>query len=297
MTATATAGTGTTGAAPDEYVAPRKSPWPVIGNAVAILVIALWCLVPFYWMLVLSLRPNTDVFNPSLFFTNVTFSNYTYAFQEGNFGRALLNSLFIGAVVTIVGMVFGVFAAYASARLQFRGKGILLGAMLAASMFPQVALITPLFQLFTNIGWLGTYQAIIIPQIAFALPLSVYTLTSFFREMPWELEQAAKVDGATPFQAFRLVILPLAAPAMFTTAILVFLASWNDFLISVLMYSNKPELAPVTVAIARFSVGPNQTPFVQPMAAGIIVTIPLVLIVLLFQRRIVSGLTAGGVKG
>jgi multiple sugar transport system permease protein len=193
--------------------------------------------------------------------------------------------------------VFGVFAAYASARLQFRGKGLLLGAMLAASMFPQVALITPLFQLFTNIGWLGSYQAIIIPQIAFALPLSVYTLTSFFREMPWELEQAAKVDGATPFQAFRMVILPLAAPAMFTTAILVFLASWNDFLISVLMYSNKPNLATVTVGIARFSVGPNQTPFAQPMAAGVIVTIPLVIVVLLFQRRIVSGLTAGGVKG
>jgi multiple sugar transport system permease protein len=280
-----------------EFAPPRKSPWPAIGNIAAIVVIALWCLLPFYWMLVLSFRPNNQVFQGGFFFSNVTFDNYTYAFQEGNFGRALLNSLFIGAVVTIVGMVFGVFAAYAAARLQFRGKGVLLGAMLAASMFPQVALITPLFQLFTNIGWLGSYQAIIVPQIAFALPLSVYTLTSFFREMPWELEQAAKVDGATPFQAFRMVILPLAAPAMFTTAILVFLASWNDFLISVLMYSNKPELAPVTVAIARFSVGQNQQPFAQPMAAGVIVTIPLVIIVLLFQRRIVSGLTAGGVKG
>ena len=294
---TATAVRTDTGAPASDYKAPRKSPWPAIGNIVAIAVIALWCLLPFYWMLVLSLRPNNAVFKDSFFFTDVTFANYSYAFQEGNFGRALLNSLFIGAVVTLVAMVFGVFAAYASARLQFRGKGILLGAMLAASMFPAVALITPLFQLFTNIGWLGTYQAMIIPQIAFALPLAVYTLTSFFREMPWELEQAAKVDGATPFQAFRMVILPLAAPAMFTTAILVFLSSWNDFLISVLMYSNKPELAPVTVAIARFSVGPNQTPFAQPMAAGVVVTIPLVLIVLLFQRRIVSGLTAGGVKG
>lgn len=286
-----------TRSAPGEFTPPRKSPWPAIGNIAAIALIAIWCLVPFYWMLVLSLRPNNDVFNKSLWFTNVTFDNYTYAFAEGNFGRALLNSLFIGAVVTLVAMVFGVFAAYAAARLQFRGKGILLGSMLAASMFPQVALITPLFQLFTNIGWLGTYQAIIVPQIAFALPLAVYTLTSFFREMPWELEQAAKVDGATPFQAFRMVILPLAAPAMFTTAILVFLASWNDYLISVLMYSNNGNIAPVTVAIGRFSVGPNQVPFAQPMAAGVIVTIPLVLVVLLFQRRIVSGLTAGGVKG
>lgn len=296
MTDTAVRTGAGTSTAP-EYVPPRRSPWPVIRNVAAIAVIMLWCLLPFYWMLVLSFRPNNQVFKDSFFFTDVTWANYTYAFQEGNFGRALLNSLFIGAVVTLVGMVFGVFAAYASARLQFRGKGLLLGAMLAASMFPQVALITPLFQLFSDLGWLGQYQAIIIPQIAFALPLSVYTLTSFFREMPWELEQAAKVDGATPFQAFRMVILPLAAPAMFTTAILVFLASWNDYLISVIMYSNVPAIAPVTVAIGQFSVGPNQTPFAQPMAAGVVVTIPLVLIVLLFQRRIVSGLTAGGVKG
>ena len=283
--------------AAEQYTPPRKSPWPMIRNVAAITVIVLWCLLPFYWMLVLSFRPNNQVFKNSFWFTDFTWDNFTYAFQEGDFGRALLNSLLIGAVVTIVGMVFGVFAAYASARLQFRGKGLLLGAMLAASMFPQVALITPLFQLFTDLGWLGQYQALIIPQIAFALPLSVYTLTSFFREMPWELEQAAKVDGATPFQAFRMVILPLAAPAMFTTAILVFLASWNDFLISVTMYNNNQAIQPVTVAIATFSVGPNQVPFAQPMAAGVVVTIPLVIVVLLFQRRIVSGLTAGGVKG
>ncbi len=283
----------------EEFDVPKKSPWPAVGNAVVLVIIALWCLLPFYWMLVMSFRDPPFALDSFPTFSHVTWSNYKYAFDTTNntFGRALLNSLFIGAVVTIVAMIVGVFAAYASARLQFRGKALLLGAVLAASMFPQVALLTPLFQLFTDLGWLGTYQALIIPQIAFALPLAVYTLTSFFREMPWELEQAAKVDGASPFQAFRLVILPLAAPAMFTTAILVFLASWNDFLLSVNLYNNEASVAPVTVAIARFTAGPNQVPFAQPMAAGVVVTIPLLIVVLLFQRRIVSGLTAGGVKG
>ena len=137
-------------------------------------------------------------------------------------------------------MAIGVFAGYAMARLSFRGKGILLAAILGASMFPGVAILTPLFQLFAGWGWLGTYQALILPQISFSLPLAVYTLTSFFSDMPWELEQAARVDGATPGQAFRLVIFPLAAPALFTTAILVFLASWNEYLLSSVLSNGKP---------------------------------------------------------
>jgi multiple sugar transport system permease protein len=161
--------------------------------------------------------------------------------------------------------MFGVFAAYALARLDFRGKFLVLGIVLGASMFPGVALLTPLFQLFTNIGWFGTYQALIIPDISFALPLTIYVLTAFFSEMPWELEQAALVDGASPGQAFRKVILPLAAPGLFTTAILAFIAAWNEYLLA--------------------------------MAAGTVVTVPLVILVLILQRRIVAGLTAGGVKG
>ena len=148
-------------------------------------------------------------------------------------------------------MIIGVFAGYAMARLAFRGKGLVLAAILGASMFPGVAILTPIFQLFTNFGWLGTYQGLILPQISFSLPLAVYTLTSFFADMPWELEQAARVDGATPGQAFRLVIFPLAAPALFTTAILVFLASWNEFLLSSVLSIGKPSVAPSTVAIAE----------------------------------------------
>lgn len=299
MTAVATPRAATGSSAEPVAVNRRPFKWSTVGNIVAIVVIILWCLLPFYWMLVMSFRDPSYAFDSTPFFSHTTWSNYSYAFSTENnhFGRSLVNSLIIGAVVTLVSMIVGVFAAYASARLQFRGKSLLLSAMLAASMFPQVALLTALFQLWTDFGWLGTYHGLIIPQIAFALPLSVYTLTSFFTQMPWELEQAAKVDGATPFQAFRLVILPLAAPALFTTAILVFLGSWNDFLLSVNLYNNNDNVAPVTVAIAKFSAGPHVTPYTQSMAAGVIVTIPLVIVVLLFQRRIVSGLTAGGVKG
>ena len=170
-------------------------------------------------------------FDTTPWFSHLTWSNFRYAFDTTNntFARSLINSLLIGAVVTIVAMVIGVFAGYAMARLAFRGKGFVLAAILGASMFPGVAILTPLFQLFTSFGWLGTYQALILPQISFSLPLAVYTLTSFFADMPWELEQAARVDGCTPGQAFRLVIFPLAAPALFTTAILVFLASWNEY--------------------------------------------------------------------
>ena len=230
--------------------------------------------------------------------THVTLDNFITAFDTsfGNrFGQALLNSVFIGVTVTVISLVIGVFAAYALARLNFRFKYLVLGFILGASMFPGVALITPLFQLFTNIGWMGTYQALIIPNISFVLPLTVYTLTSFFREMPWELEESARVDGCTQGQAFRKVIMPLAAPAIFTTAILAFISSWNEFLIASQLSNEATE--PVTVAIASFSgAQPNQIPYTAIMAAGTIVTIPLVILVLVFQRKIVAGLTAGAVK-
>ncbi|MEO6702094.1 MAG: carbohydrate ABC transporter permease [Jatrophihabitantaceae bacterium] len=273
--------------------------WGKVGTGVVIALIVIWCFLPFYWMVVLAFRNNANTYDTTPFFSHVTFANFRYAFNTSinKFGQSLINSLFIGAVVTVVAMAVGVFAGYAMARLAFRGKGIVLAAILGASMFPGVAILTPLFQLFTNFGWLGTYQALILPQISFSLPLAVYTLTSFFADMPWELEQAARVDGATPGQAFRLVIFPLAAPALFTTAILVFLASWNEYLLSSVLSVGKASVAPSTVAIANFTAGPHIVPYTQTMAAGLIVTIPLVIVVLLFQRRIVSGLTAGGVKG
>jgi multiple sugar transport system permease protein len=271
-----------------------------IGLYAGITVIVLWCLLPFYWMVVTAFRDVGYTFDTTPWPTHITLDNFRTAFStsRGNhFGRAMVNSLVIGLTTTAIAMLVGVFAAYALARLRFRGKFLILGAVLGASMFPGVALVTPLFQLFTDIHWLGSYQALILPDISFALPLTVWILTSFFAEMPWELEQAARVDGCTPGQAFRLVILPLAAPGLFTTAILVFISAWNEYLLASLLSNGRASVAPVTVAIANFTGSqPHQEPYTAVMAAGTIVTIPLVLMVLLFQRRIISGLTAGAVK-
>lgn len=277
----------------------RKFQWGNLGTVSMLVVVILWCLLPFYWMVVMAFRDNAFTYDNTFWFKHLTLQNFKYAFNTTNnqFGRSLVNSLIIGTCVTVLAMLIGVFAGYALARLAFRGKGFILAAILAASMFPGVAILTPLFQLFTDLGWLGTYQGLILPQISFSLPLAVYTLTSFFADMPWELEQAARVDGATPGQAFRLVILPLAAPAMFTTSILVFLASWNEYLLSSVLYNGNDNVAPSTVALAKFTAGPHIVANTQTMAAGLVVTVPLVLVVLLCQRRIVSGLTAGGVKG
>lgn len=278
----------------------KRFSWNNTGLYAGIAVIVIWCLGPFYWMVVTAFRDVAYTFDTSPWFTHVTLDNFRTAFStsRGNhFGHALVNSLFIGFATTALAMLVGVFASYALARLRFRGKFLVLGTVLAASMFPGVALVTPLFQLYTNIHWLGTYQALILPNISFALPLTVWILTSFFAEMPWELEQAARIDGCTAGQAFRLIILPLAAPALFTTAILVFIAAWNEFLLSSLLSNGNANVAPVTVAIAYFTgAQPHQEPYTAVMAAGTVVTIPLIMLVLLFQRRIVSGLTAGAVK-
>lgn len=262
------------------------------------LFILLWGLAPFYWMVITAFRDPSFTFTTTPWPTHVTLKNFqdALATDTGNdFLAAIGNSVLIGAATTGLALLVGIFTAYALARVEFRGKSFVTGIILAASMFPGIALVTPLFQLFTNLEWIGTYQALILPNISFVLPLTVYTLTSFFKELPWELEEAARVDGASRGVAFRKVILPLAAPALFTTAILAFIATWNEFMLASQLSSDDTE--PVTVAIARFS-GGNE--FIQPygsvMAAGALVTIPLVIMVLIFQRRIVSGLTAGGVK-
>jgi multiple sugar transport system permease protein len=287
----------TTSERPEAAKAPFK--WGNVATVGVLVFIGLWCLLPFYWMVVEAFRDNQFTYDNTFWFSHVTWSNFSYAFNTTNnqFGRSLLNSVIISTCVTLLAMAIGVFAGYALSRLAFRGKGFVLAAILASSMFPGVAILTPIFQLFTDWGWLGTYQGLILPQISFSLPLAVYTLTSFFADMPWELEQAARVDGATPGQAFRLVILPLAAPAMFTVSILVFLASWNEYLLSSVLSNGNTNVEPTTVAIANFTAGPHVPANTQTMAAGLVVTVPLIIVVLLFQRRIVSGLTAGGVKG
>lgn len=270
----------------------------LILNYAGVVFILFWGLAPFYWMVVTALRDSRHTFDTTPWPTHVTLQNFRDALatdKGNNFLAAIGNSLIVSLTTTALAVIVGVFTAYALARLDFPGKGIITGIILAASMFPGIALVTPLFQLFGDIGWIGTYQALIIPNISFALPLTIYTLVSFFRQLPWELEEAARVDGATRGQAFRKILLPLAAPALFTTAILAFIASWNEFMLARQLSTTATE--PVTVAIARFS-GPSsfEYPYASVMAAGALVTVPLIIMVLIFQRRIVSGLTAGGVK-
>lgn len=264
---------------------------------IGILLIVLYCLAPFYWMVVSSLRKPTQIFETTLWPRELTLENYQAVFDPSRgFMQALLNSAIVSSITTVIALMIATFAAYALARLEFRGKSIILILVVATSMFPLVAIVVPLLKLFTDWEWINTYQAMIVPNLSFALPLAVWNLTSFFRMMPAELEQAAMVDGCTPAQAFRRVIMPLAAPGMFTTAILVFISSWNEFLIAVTMI-NDPNIQTAPVAISKFGgISQFETPYGSQMAAGVVVTVPLVLLVLFFQRRIVAGLAAGSLK-
>lgn len=260
-------------------------------------VIIIYCLAPFYWMLVSSLRRPSDLFDGSPIPTPFSVQNYVDSFSPANhFARALLNSIFVAGTVTVLVLLIGTFTAYALARLDFTGKNLVLGIIIAISMFPGIALVIPLLKLFTDIHWINTYQALILPSMSFALPLAVWNLTAFFRQMPQELEQAAMVDGCTQGQAFRKVIIPLAAPGVFTTAIITFVAAWNEFIIALTM-TNKPTVRTATVAVSLFTgTTGRDIPYGSQMAAGVILTVPLVIMVLMFQRRIVAGLTSGGVK-
>ncbi|MEW2610414.1 carbohydrate ABC transporter permease [Streptomyces sp. NPDC047880] len=262
-----------------------------------VVAVVAYCLAPFYWMLVSSLRRTSDIFDTSLVPSPLSFENYRAVFDPvQGFGRALLNSLVVAGITTVLALVLATFTAYAMARLEFRFKRLILTLIIATSMFPVVSIVVPLLKLFTDIGWINTYQSMIVPSMSFALPLAVWNLTTFFRQMPDELEHAAMVDGCTRGQAFRKVIVPLAAPGIFTTAIITFIAAWNEFLIALSM-TNKPGMQTATVAISKFTGATTyETPFGSQMAAGVLVTVPLVVMVLLFQRRIVAGLTAGAAK-
>ncbi|WP_199431495.1 carbohydrate ABC transporter permease [Qaidamihabitans albus] len=266
---------------------------PYLGVAV----IVGYCLAPFYWMVVSSFRRTSDIFDLSALPSPWSLENYRAVFGGDNqFGRALLNSLVVAGVTTVGTVVVATLAGFALARLNFRFKNAVLAVVIATSMFPGISLLVPLLKLFTDIGWINTYQSMIVPNLSFALPLAIWYLTMFFRQLPVELEEAARVDGCTPGQAFRKVILPLAVPGVFTTAIIVFVVAWNEFIIALTMV-NEPGMQTVTVRISQFvGTAAHDSPFGTRMAAGVIATVPLVIAVLLFQRRIVAGLTSGGVK-
>jgi multiple sugar transport system permease protein len=274
-----------------------KAPGPPWWIYVAVAGVVIFCLLPFYWLVNISLKTGPDLSASDIFPPNPSLANYESIFQNDDFTRALANSAIVSLVTTFLGLVVGAFAAYALARLRMNFKFILLGIVLTISTFPQIAIAAPLFRLWSDIGLYNTLIGLVIPYLTFALPLSIYILVSFFREIPRDLEEAALVDGATNFQAFRKVIVPLAAPGLATTAILAFIAAWNEFLLATTLTSSR-EARTVPVAISQFT-GSSQfeVPLGTQSAASVVISIPLVLLVLLFQKRIVAGLTAGAVKG
>jgi multiple sugar transport system permease protein len=270
-----------------------------VGTWVGFLVILVWCLLPVVWIISLSFKSvdETTVGSPQFLPKSWTIQNYKDILANPDFTRALVNSFGISLISTLLAVVFATFAAYAIARLEFRGKRLVLSVALAIAMFPVVALVGPLFDLWRSIGLFNTWPGLIIPYMSFTLPLAIWTLSAFFREIPWEMEQAAQVDGATSWQAFRKVIVPLAAPGVFTAAILTFFFAWNEFVLAISLTSTTASRT-VPAQLSYF-VGPDpfNPPYSQLATASVVVTIPVIVIVLLFQRRIVAGLTSGAVKG
>jgi multiple sugar transport system permease protein len=268
-----------------------------VGWGTANVVVIVVALIPVLWIVSLSFKDPATITSATFWPKRWTLENYRGIFKTSEFTRALVNSIGIALISTFIAVVFASMAAYAVARLDFPGKSALIGMSLLIAMFPAISLVTPLFNIERTLRLFDTWPGLIIPYITFGLPLAIYTLSAFFREIPWELEKAAKMDGATPFQAFTKVIAPLAAPGMFTTAILVFILCWNDFLFAISLTSTT-RARTVPAAIGFFT-GSSQftAPTGSIAAAAVVITVPIILFVLFFQRRIVAGLTSGAVKG
>jgi multiple sugar transport system permease protein len=262
-----------------------------------VILIMLFCLFPFYWLINTSLKTGADLSKASVVPPNPSLDNYKSIFENGDFTKALRNSAIVSGVSTLIALTIGSFAAYALARLRFPRKFLLLAVILSISTFPPIAIAAPLFDLWKDLDFYNSYQGLILPFLTFMLPLTIYILTSFFRDIPKDLEEAALVDGATHFQAFRKVVLPLAAPGLVTAGLLAFIFAWNEFLLSITLTSTA-ERRPVSAAIAFFT-GSEQfeIPLGTISAATVIITVPLIILCVVFQKRIVAGLTAGAVKG
>ena len=269
----------------------------IAGWGSANFIVIVFALFPVFWIAMLSLKSTETISDGRLIPSEWSTENYKQIFKQSIFTDALRNSLGIALIATLIAVVLASMAAYAIARLDFPGKTLILTMALAIAMFPPISIVGPLYNLWRNLGLFDTWPGLIIPYMTFTLPLAIYTLSAFFREIPWELEQAAQIDGATPWQAFTKVIAPLAAPGVFTTAILVFIFAWNDFVFAVSLTSTSAAQT-VPAAISQF---PGASQFQQPTgsiaAAAVVVTVPIIIMVLFFQRRIVAGLTAGAVKG
>ena len=269
--------------------------------SIGILLVLAFALIPVLWLISVSLKPPESIVDGRFIPSEFSLDNYKSLFEGGiddsPFIKPLINSIGIALITTVIAITLAAFTAYAIARLEFPGKRVILAGALAIAMFPPISTVGPLFDMWRAIGLYDTWPGLIIPYLTFSLPLAIYVLVAFFREIPWELEQAAQVDGATPFQAFTKVIVPLAAPGVFTAAILVFIFAWNDFLFAISLTSSDASRT-VPAALAFFT---GESSFTQPTgsiaAAAVVVTVPIIVFVLFFQRRIVAGLTSGAVKG
>jgi multiple sugar transport system permease protein len=269
--------------------------------SIAIFLVVVFALIPVLWLISISLKPPEALADQRFIPSSVSFDNYKSLFEGGidnsPFIKPLINSIGIALITTVISIVLASFCAYAIARLEFPGKRLILAGALAIAMFPPISTVGPLFDMWRALHLYDTWLGLIIPYLTFSLPLAIYVLVAFFREIPWDLEQAAQVDGATPFQAFTKVIVPLAAPGVFTAAILVFIFCWNDFLFAISLTSSDASRT-VPAALAFFT---GESSFTAPTgsiaAAAVVVTVPIIVFVLIFQRRIVAGLTAGAVKG
>ncbi len=274
-----------------------RTAWKSVGLYTLAAVITLYSVFPFYYEIVSSMKNGSELFDPSLLPPHIQFGNYVSVLGQGSFVRNVANSAFVAVVVVALSLLVGVTAAYALGRVRFAGRKLLLLSVLGISMFPQVAVLSGLFELIRFLGVYNTLWGLILSYLIFTLPFTVWVLTTFMRDLPKELEEAAIMDGATPWIIIRRVFLPLLWPALVTTGLLAFIGAWNEFLYA-LTFTLSPEQRTVPVAIALLS-GSSQfeLPWGPIMAASVIVTVPVVALVLIFQRRIVSGLTAGAVKG
>ncbi|HEX6876542.1 MAG TPA: carbohydrate ABC transporter permease [Nocardioidaceae bacterium] len=283
----------------DQGVVEQRSKAQIWGKSAMLVIILLWCLFPFFWLIMTSLKRGDRALNsPSLFQGPFGLENYQAVFEQ-DFALNLRNSLAIAGMTTILCIVVGSLAAYALARLPLKRKILLMSGVLAVSLFPPVALVPPLYELWQSLGLLNTWEGLYIPYTSFTLPLTIFILTTFFASIPKDLEEAARVDGASPFKAFYRVIFPLAAPGVFAAAIIIFVSAWNEFLLASTFAPRDPTVAQtVPVAIAAFTGAVQfQRPVGTITAACVVVTIPMIIVALLFQKRIVAGLTAGSVKG
>ncbi len=278
---------------PASYYARKISFYLLIGLIVLVFT------APFLWLIITSLKTPDNLFkrNPDLLPIPVTLENYSGVFQGRNFGQNIFNSFLVAAITTVGCLIVGTLAGYSLGRIKYRGRKLLLGIVLAVSMFPGIAIIGPLYLMFSNAQLINKLPVLFIPYITFNLPLTIWLLAAFFRDLPQELEEAAEVDGAHPFGAFYRIMLPLALPGIMTAAILIFINSWNEFLFARTFMSTEANFT-APVAIASFQgIGDTNEPWGQISAGAVILTIPLIVLVLLFQRRIISGLTSGAVKG